>query len=65
VVEDTPTLSAAKMRPENLVFSDKSLAATLAGVTLSESVKVRHSLLARHNLTNNEPYVGNGVRYRM
>ena len=31
VVKDTPILSAAKCRPENLVFSDISFMAILAG----------------------------------
>jgi len=42
VVEDKPTLSVAEIRPKNLVFSDISFMALLAGVTFSESVKVRH-----------------------
>ena len=33
------------------------------GITPSESVKVRHSTLASVNLTNNQPSLGNGVRY--
>ena len=46
MVEDTPVLSAAEMyRPQNLVFSDISFVAILAGVTPSESDKVRHSAL--------------------
>ena len=44
-----------KCRPHNLVFSDISFMAILAGVTSSESVKVRHSALASENLTNNQP----------
>ena len=55
VAEDTPILSAGKCRPQNLVFSDISLMAILAGVTPSESDKVRHSALASENLTNNQP----------
>ena len=54
VVEDTPVLSAAEMyRPQNLVFNDISFMAILAGVTPSESDKVRHSALVRENVTNN------------
>ena len=53
MVEDTPVLSAAECRPQNLVFSDISFMATLAGVTPSESDKVRHSALASESLTNN------------
>ena len=44
VVEDTPVLTAWKCRPQNLVFSDISFMAILAGVTPSESDKVRHSV---------------------
>jgi len=56
VVEDTPVLTAAEMyRPRNLVFSDISFMAILAGVTPSESDKVRHSALVGENLTNNQP----------
>ena len=40
-----------KCRPKNPVFSDISLMAILVGITLSESVKVRHSPLASENLT--------------
>jgi len=54
VVEDTPVLSAAKCR-QNLVFSDISFMAISAGVTPSESDKVRHSALASESLTNNHP----------
>ena len=42
VVEDTPILLQRKCRPQNLVFSDISFMAILAGVTPSESDKVRH-----------------------
>ena len=55
MVEDTPIFSAAKCRPRNLVFSDISFMAILAGVTPSESDKVRHSALASESLTNNHP----------
>ena len=56
VVEYTPVLTAAEMyRPRNLVFSDISFMAILAGVTPSESDKVRHSALVWENLTNNQP----------
>ena len=56
VVEDTPVLFLQrKCRPQNLVFSDISFMAILAGVTPSESDKVRHSALASENLTNNQP----------
>ena len=51
VVENTPYFRRQKCRPKNLVFNDVSLTAILAGITLSESVKVRHSPLARENLT--------------
>jgi len=46
-----------KCRPKNLVFSDISFMAILAGVTPSESDKLRHrhSALASENLTNNQP----------
>jgi len=45
VVEYTPVLTAAEMyRPQNLVFSDISFMAILAGVTPNESDKVRHSV---------------------
>ena len=40
-----------KCRQKNLVFSDLSLTAILAGITPSESVKVRHFPLASENLT--------------
>ena len=40
VVEDTPVLSAAEMyRPQNLVFSDISFMALLAGVTPVRAIK--------------------------
>ena len=55
VVEDTPVLTAAECRPQNLVFSDISFMAILAGDHSSESVKVRNSALASENLTNNQP----------
>jgi len=55
VVEDTQYLLQRKCRPQNLVFSDISFMAILAGVTPSESDKVRHSVLVRENLTNNQP----------
>ena len=40
---------------KNLVFSDISFMAILAGDHPSENVKVRHSTLASENLTNNQP----------
>ena len=43
-----------KCRPQNVVFSDISFMAILAGVTPSDSDKVRHSALAIENLTNNQ-----------
>jgi len=57
VVEDTPVgyLLQRKCRPQNLVFSDISFMAILAGVTPSESDKVRNSALVSENLTNNQP----------
>ena len=54
-VEDTSVLSAAECRPQNLVFSDISFMTILAGVTPSDSDKVRHSALASESLTNNHP----------
>ena len=48
-------LLQAKCRPQNLVFSDISFMAILAGVAPSESDKVRHSALASESLTNNQP----------
>jgi len=53
VVEDTPILFERKCRPKNLVFSDISFMAILAGDHPNESVKVRHFPLASKNLTNN------------
>jgi len=44
-----------KFRPKNLVFSDISFIAILAGAHPRESVKVRHSPLISENLTNNHP----------
>ena len=44
-----------KCRPHNLVFSDISFMAILAGVTPIESDKVRHSALVRENVTNKQP----------
>ena len=56
MVEDTPMhLLQRKCRPQNLVFSDISFMAILAGVNPSESDKVRHSALVRENVTNNQP----------
>ena len=49
VVEDTPIL---KCKP-NLVLAIYHLWRYLQGITLSESVKVRHSAFANENLTNN------------
>ena len=47
VVEDTPVLFLQrKCRPQNLVFSYVLFMAILAGVTPSESDKVRHAALA-------------------
>jgi len=42
VVEDTPIFFPQKFREKNIVFSDVSLIAISAGITPSESVKVRH-----------------------
>ena len=55
VVEDTSVLLQQKCRPQNLVFSDTGISfmAILAGVTPSDSDKVRHS--ASENLTNDQP----------
>jgi len=56
VVEDIRQyLLQRKCRPQNLVFSDISFMAILAGVTSSESDKVRHFVLVSENLTNNQP----------
>ena len=55
VVEDTLILSQRKCKPKNLVFSDMSFMAILAGDHPSESVTVRHSPRAGENLTNNQP----------
>ena len=46
-----------KCRPNNLVFSDISFMAILAGdhPRPRESIKVRHSPLASENVTNNQP----------
>ena len=55
MVEDTSILSAAEIEAEECSFSDISFRAILAGITCSESVKVRHSPLASENLTNNQP----------
>ena len=46
VVEGTPYFLPQKCRQKNLVFSDISFMAILAGITSSESVIVRHSPLA-------------------
>ena len=55
VVEDTPVLSAAEMYATESSFSDTSFMAILAGVTPSESDKMRHYAFANENLTNNQP----------
>jgi len=56
VVEDTPLyFLQQKCRPKNLVLGDISFMAILAGVTPSESDKVRYSALVSENLTNNQP----------
>jgi len=55
VVETLQYFLQWKCRPRNLVFSDISFMAILAGVTPSESDKLRHSALASENLTNNQP----------
>jgi len=55
LVEDTPILFTAECRPKNLVSSDISFMAILAGGHRRESVKVRHSPLASENVTNNQP----------
>ena len=49
------SLLQRKCRPQNLVFSDISFMAILAGVTPSESDKVRHSALVSETLTNKQP----------
>ena len=54
VVETRRYFLLRKCRPQNLVFSDISFMVILAGVTPSESLKVRHSALASGNLTNNQ-----------
>ena len=64
MVEDTPILLRQKCRTKNLIFSDISLMAILAGDHHSESVKVRHSPLASENVTNNQ-LRGNGARYEV
>jgi len=46
-----PAEDVSRRRPKNPVFSDILLTAILAGITPSESVKVRHSPLASENLT--------------
>jgi len=53
VVEDAPI--QRKCKPKNLVFNDNYHLWRLAGGDPRESVKVRHSPLARENLTNNQP----------
>ena len=55
VIEDTQYFLQRKCRPQNLVFSDISFMVILAGVTPSQSDKVRHSALASESLTNNQP----------
>jgi len=55
VIEIRQYLLQRKCRPQNLVFSDVSFTVILAGVTPSESHKVRHFALASENLTNNQP----------
>ena len=62
VVEIYQYLLQRKCRPKNLVFTDISFMAILAGVTPSESDKVSHSSLVRENVTNNQPQLGNGAR---
>ena len=52
VVEDTPVLTAAE-----IVFSDISFMAILAGVTPSESDKVRHSV----SLGNIRPIISHNL----
>ena len=56
VVEDTPILSAAECRQQNLVFlAIYYLWRYWQRIIPSESVKLRHSSLASENLTNNQP----------
>ena len=57
VVEDTKNryFLRRKCSPKNVVFSGISLMAILQEIASSESVKVRHSVLASENLTNNQP----------
>jgi len=65
VVEDTPYFLQRKCKQKNLVFSDVSFMAILAGDHPSESIKVIHSPLASENLTNNQPQLRNGARYEV
>jgi len=62
VVEIHQYFLQRKCRLKNLVFSDISLMAILAGDHPHESVKVRHTPLARENVTNNQKLLGNGAR---
>jgi len=58
VVEGIRYFLRQKCSLKNAVYSDISLTAILAGespLANSDSVKVRHSPLARENLTNNQP----------
>ena len=55
VVEDTLYLLQRKCRPQNLVLAIYHLWRYCAGVTPSESDKVRHSALVSETLTNNQP----------
>jgi len=55
MVEDTPILLPRKCSPKNLVISNTSLMAILAGDNPSESAKARDSPLGSKNLTNNQP----------
>jgi len=56
MVEDTPVyFLQRKCRPQNIVLAIYHLWRYWQGITPSESVRVRHSVLASENLTNNQP----------
>jgi len=61
VVKDTPTLSAAKCGPKNLVLAIYYLQRYWYAITPSENVKVRHSALASENMTNKKCVLWNVV----
>jgi len=65
MVEHTPVLFAAEMKATESSFHQYIGYGHISRVTHSESDKVRHSALARENLTNKQSQLGSVARYEV